>query len=479
MDNKNDVNKKLLIGSGVISIIYFIANILISGYHEAWRDEGQAWTIAKNLSLPQIYDLMSTEGHFIPWFFILKCWYRLGGSFSSISVLSAAIMTIAVFIFMYKAPFHPVVKLLIISSSLFIYYNAVISRCYCIIFLTIIFTAAVRKYRAEKPIPYCIALALILQTHVLLFPLAIALLVEHVIECIIAKDKRRIIPLLIPVLSLVAAFDELHQSEAKPTAIRVTPKSLLDNMKAELMLPNFKTIIEKVYDTGTVYYVITTLLVVLLAAFLIEGIRTHNKRSLLLIPVVLIGVCGYLAIVTLVRDCYHIHLALVFYYIILFSIWISKDESDKEKRTKRNYIVSTVILTVICVISYKYAIQDIRSDVTGRFSNSLAIAQDIRDNLPEGSIVIVHSQPVIASAYSYASEFRPDITFWNIDRNEEFTCLVWGDDLPYGDINELSAFPENTYFLTNNLGDDYVFELIAEEAEDNTWVECYRLYRAK
>lgn len=479
MDNKDDVNKKLLIGSGVISIIYFIANILISGYHEAWRDEGQAWSIARNLSLPEMYDLMSTEGHFIPWFIILKCWYRLGGTFSSIYIISAVVMTVAVFIFMYKAPFHPVIKCLIAASSLFVYYNAVISRCYCIIFLTIIFTAAVRKNRAEKPIPYCIALALMLQTHVLLLALAAALFVEHAVECIISKDRRRIIPLLIPALSFIVAFDELHQSEAKPTAIRITWDYLKVNMVPDLMILKFHSVIEKVYSYGTVYYIITALLIVLFIAFVIEGIRTRNKRSLWLIPVILTGLGGYLAIVTLIRSCEHIQLALIFFYIILFSIWISKDESDKGNKTRWNYIVSTVILTVICVISYKYVVTDIRSDITGRFSNSLAIAQDIRDNLPEGSVIIVHSQPVIASAYSYTTEFRPDITFWNIDRNEEYTCLVWGDDLPYGDINELSAFPENTYFLTNNLGDDYVFELIAEEAEDNTWVECYRLYRAK
>lgn len=476
MDDKKSSGKISIIGSAVIALLYCIANIIILQYHEHWRDEAQAWTIAKNLSVPEIFNLMSTEGHFIPWFIVLKVWKVLGGRFSYISIVSTVIMTVAVFIFMYKAPFNPIIKLLIVLSAPFFYYNAVISRCYCIVALAIVLAAMTRNNREHNPFAYSASLALLLQTHVLLFPFAIALFAEHSLECIISKNKKRIISIAVPALSLLMAFAELHQSKDQPTFNRVTFESLKENMTPDFMLSGLGSIIYKIYDHGSVFYCVAAALLILLVAFIAEGIITKSKKVINLLLVTLAGVFGFLAIVMLVRQCAHIQMALIFYMMVLFCIWAAVNDTGKKENKKSPYLVSTIIFTLICALSYVNLVKDIRYDITNRFSNSLAIAQDISVLLPEGSTVLVHPQPAISGPYSYVSEYRPDIIVWDVDDNEVYRCIVWGINQPETDIRELSNLPENTYYLTAVYSDNG-FEEIISENEENTWSEYFYLFR--
>ena len=480
MADKKSSNKILLIVSAVISILYCAANIVISQYHEFWRDEAQAWTIAKNLSIPEIFDLMSTEGHFIPWFIVLKVWNVLGGRFADLSIISTIIMTVAVFIFMYKAPFNPVIKFLIVLSAPFFYYNAVISRCYCIVALAVVLSATTRKNKDNNPFPYAMSLALLLQSHVLLFPFAIALYAEDALLSIISKSKKRILALIIPMLSLAIAFAELHQSKDQPTFNRVTIDSITNNLNSKFIISGLGSIIYKVYDHGVVFNIIAVALIILLITFIIEGIISKSKNALLLLIAELGGVLGFMGIVTLVRQCAHIQMALVFYLMVLFGIWASINEVKNKEDKKHHYLVSTIIFTLICMLSYVNVYNDVRDDINFRFSNSQAIAQDINDILPEGSTVIVNMQPYISGPYSYASELRPDITFWDIDDNEEYRCIVWGSDQEEVDINtiDLTTFPDNTYYLTSVYRDDG-YPMIAVEAEENTWREYFYLFQLK
>ena len=77
---KNKIKRDDLIIIGII-VIYTGINIILAGYHEAWRDESQAWVLVKGSTIPEIFGLCASEGHPVLWFLFLYPFTRLGFSF--------------------------------------------------------------------------------------------------------------------------------------------------------------------------------------------------------------------------------------------------------------------------------------------------------------------------------------------------------------------------------------------------------------
>ena len=70
-----------------LKILGFIAFALVSLtftlLHEQWRDELQAWIIARDLSFPKMVYQMRYEGHFVLWSLLLKPFTLLGAYLNS------------------------------------------------------------------------------------------------------------------------------------------------------------------------------------------------------------------------------------------------------------------------------------------------------------------------------------------------------------------------------------------------------------
>lgn len=102
-----------------ILLIYLFIQVFLAFHHEAWRDESQAWIIAKNSSCVDILALCSSEGHPCLWFFFLKLCQLFGLSFYHISLMSTFIMTIAAGLFLWKSPFQTFTKVCLLLSPIF------------------------------------------------------------------------------------------------------------------------------------------------------------------------------------------------------------------------------------------------------------------------------------------------------------------------------------------------------------------------
>ena len=87
-----DTEKKTLFSSkegkyDLLSLIYIcvaVLSVMISffliPYHEIWRDEGQAWLIARDTPLKDLFGVLKHEGHPALWFLLLNMLklYQLG-----------------------------------------------------------------------------------------------------------------------------------------------------------------------------------------------------------------------------------------------------------------------------------------------------------------------------------------------------------------------------------------------------------------
>ena len=126
--------KKLKSCWPVLAVFLYAAfQLFLLAHHENWRDEAQAWQIAKNLDLPGLFAQLRYEGHPCLWYLILMPFAKLGLPFVSMNFVSVAVMTGAAWLLMKRSPFGWPVRLALVFGGFYVYYYPVISRSYCLI----------------------------------------------------------------------------------------------------------------------------------------------------------------------------------------------------------------------------------------------------------------------------------------------------------------------------------------------------------
>ena len=156
----------------IIMLSYMIITFIISiFFHEKWRDEAQAWLMARDLNLIDLLKQMKYEGHPVLWQLILMPFAKLGFPYITQSIISLLFMWIFAWIIIKKSPFPTFIKAGILFSLPIIYLYPVISRNYSLIPLALSIIAILYKYRNEKIIQYNLAILFLAYTHVLMWGL--------------------------------------------------------------------------------------------------------------------------------------------------------------------------------------------------------------------------------------------------------------------------------------------------------------------
>ena len=60
-------------------LAYAAVTFVLTLRHEPWADELQAWLIARDCTVPEIFKMMRWEGHFVPWYLMLHVFAAHGG----------------------------------------------------------------------------------------------------------------------------------------------------------------------------------------------------------------------------------------------------------------------------------------------------------------------------------------------------------------------------------------------------------------
>lgn len=136
--------------------------------HEIWYDEAQAWNIAKYNDISGIIGFMKYEGHPPLWHFVLYPFAKAGLPADILPFISWFISGVAAGLLLWKAPFRPLLKGIVLFSGSLIFYNSVMSRVYCLILLILVLLAIVYKDRNRRPVVYGLLIALLANTHLMM-----------------------------------------------------------------------------------------------------------------------------------------------------------------------------------------------------------------------------------------------------------------------------------------------------------------------
>ncbi len=167
-----------------VTTVFLLAGGFAALHHEMWRDEIQAWLLARDsASILELFANMKYEGHPAFWHLCLMPLSRITVSPIMMQVFHLLIAATTVFLFTRFAPFNKIQKFLFSFGYFALYEYAIVARNYAIGVLLITIFCVLYKNRHRRFVWIGVVLFLLAHTsvHALIVTIAIgfALLCEY------------------------------------------------------------------------------------------------------------------------------------------------------------------------------------------------------------------------------------------------------------------------------------------------------------
>lgn len=162
--------------AAIVTAGFFVIALLGILNHEMWRDEHQAWLVARDASsLPQLLDNLNYEGNPALWHFFLYWITRVTHDAVYMQWFHLAIASCFIFIFNRYAPLGNLHKILFSFGYFPLYEYSVISRSYALGLLLLFAICALYKTRTSTYLIIGLLLALLSNVNIYAFVIALAI----------------------------------------------------------------------------------------------------------------------------------------------------------------------------------------------------------------------------------------------------------------------------------------------------------------
>ena len=421
--------------------IYSVITLIIVLEHEPWRDEVQAWLIARDLPIIDIFRQMKYEGHPCLWHLILAPFAKMGLPIVTLNIISWIIMVASAGLIMSKAPFKKITKIAILISGPFLYDFVAISRVYSLICFLMILLAVLYNKKEEHPYLYAMLLALMINTHVIMvFVVAILCWEFYIREFISLIIKKKKIQKHIIYSFLIVIMGGTIMIATIATSLNSNKEN---NTNQEY---NISTSIinyietEESFVLGTkdnvVNRVITIAILVVVPLFILK-----QKKSYFLYY----GNLMYQALIFVFIYQMTTQTLMTMYPVIVFVAWTEYLESNRRKKIDFWICIFTLI-GLISTMSMIY------SDFRYSYSGSKEMGEYIDSNLEERAVIISPSDATTTPITIYA----PHQIFINPKTKKQITFITWNDERK-GETTELDVHQtivktpqKSIYLLINN-----------------------------
>ena len=379
----------------ILSLILFSGSlILVSCFHEMWRDEMQAWLIATHASsLSELYQNTRYEHHPMGWFFLLWMLHFISANPESMKVLNGLIAISTVSVLLFCSPFARPQKVMIAFGYYLFFEYGIIARNYLIGALLLFLICSLWNQKRKYLWLIFLLLFLLCQTNIFALLIALALAATLAAEFISNKWKQPsddsrprfllylflflagvllTIKLLIPPSDDKAAFafnfhyDWLH--------LRLTLSGI---GKGLLPIPPLSLHGWNSYVISGLYPEISLFLVLVFALFF-----WHDKRVFLFFLLALVSVFAffYSRYDGLSRHYGH------YFLITVVGFWLYYSGAQKAKRTNvfnRTISYLAIGLFNLALLAQVYAnAVCVGEDIVHPFSNGKNAAAYIEKNYP-------------------------------------------------------------------------------------------------
>ena len=202
--------KRNRLAETALFVLFAVFNMYFIIVHVCWRDEANTWLMARDMSLGQLFAHTSYEGHPCLWYLAQMPFAKLGFPYITLKLLAFVFVAaaLAMVLFLTRLPLW--MKTVIAMSPMCIAAFITPARNYCLCALLITAAAVLYGKRRQRPLLYGAALALLLQTHVVMGGMVVIcgfLFGMEVLIGMIRKDKegaalwKQTAGVMLPVLS--------------------------------------------------------------------------------------------------------------------------------------------------------------------------------------------------------------------------------------------------------------------------------------
>lgn len=435
------MNKKALITSIIITILYALLTLNTVLNHEVWADEAQVWQLCKHLSISELYNHLKNEGHPILFYLMVMPFAKLFPDIIFMKLICWVFMSASIFLLINFSPFKIYTNLAIILSAGFIYFFPVLARNYSIIPFLVFLAAILYNKQKEHPILYATNIALLSNTHIIMFFFSLCLATEFFYENFVlnlkeknyVKIKQYILPIGIILVGFIATILILSHTTSSNSLISINTNNLIQTTQRVLSLfflnsINYNLDYNKITPTNMIELIgystiITTYILLFINLF-------KESKKLFLIAASSIGFqnCIYIFAYNT-----HIYTNRIFcaHIILIFCLWALIQKKEIKTETKTNLLLCLLFITTI-FNGFKYTILDLQLE----YSGSKGTAEFIQKNInSENSIILTDIDSFSIATVYYLNE-NPDL--YSVKRNKKLKYVIW-------DKNIKSFFPNNSW----------------------------------
>ncbi len=382
-------------------------------WHEPWRDETDAWLIARDGTVSEIFHIAPNGGTPSLWYFAQMPFAKAGLPVAFQGYLNLGFVWMAVWLLLFRSPFPWWVKSSVVASEFLLFEYSVVARNYGLGVLILFALASADATRLTRPWRYGLLTGLLahVSAHFLFLSAAIAL--SFSLEAFRQKKNRPVGPSLLAWAGIVSCVLILW-----PRPGGQLPGALFPGFSADRLLLALKDL---AYPTHEFQRIATDLPAVLGAALvlLVAGCLDRGGRAFRLLVLMLLGI-GYVFGYKYYTAARH---AGVLFVALVYCLWIS---APAVKRALPKWEIrlrpAFGCLLLCCLASFSSASAMIRQENQFAFSGASELAGFLTDNKLAGRPLVGHLMPMTAPILA----FLPKGTkFWYPGIQEWGSFLKW------------------------------------------------------
>lgn len=395
-------------------------------YHEPWRDEAQAWLLARDN--PDIFKLLSYtgyEGTPALWHLLLYILARLNLPYSSMFILHFFIIFAAVVVFVKHAPFNWFQKTLFVFGYYMIFEYNIVARNYALSVLFLFLLASYYHQRFNRPVPYSSLLFLLANTNVHSLIISIFISSFYFIELWANKRNQiNILAISIIILGLSFAILQLLPPPDLASSLKAWGSNIYLSVIAPYALNNaffpVPDLEAGAHDKLLLFKFPYILVLVAIIALTLSILALIQKPQYLLFYLFVLIALSILFSFKYVG--YPRHSGFIFLSFI-FSLWVSK----KTKSTPHplfNEAFQSKVFTLFLIVHFISAMIIVYHEINYDFSASKKAFEFLKTNnlLANDTFILTYQSTVASSILPFIDESHQ---FYYLEYEEPHSFLIW------------------------------------------------------
>ena len=165
-----------LLFPALLTLLFVVINGIGASHHECWRDEMQAWLIARDTpDLSAMLEQEHYEGHPPVWYLLLRTVTLVTHQPEAMQLLTMVLAAVTVFLFCYHAPFSRILKILFVCNYYLLFEYGIVCRIYLPGILLLSVACILYPSARERPWPFALSLLMAAFTSIHCLIVAVAM----------------------------------------------------------------------------------------------------------------------------------------------------------------------------------------------------------------------------------------------------------------------------------------------------------------